>query len=105
MNDQQRTSRRAYDDAARLRNQAASDAINRANKVHRDQAIKAHRDQHQRMVENSLRAGRRSGENVHDVKNATGKFIMVFIAMAVTGILLFALFVLIVSGLQSSPFG
>ena len=89
-NQQQRMRQRAYEDAARLRNQAASDAVNRTRKL----MLKVHTQQHPRM----MAAGRRTGENVHDNRNG-GKFIHVFIVMAVIGILLFALFVLIVSSI------
>ena len=94
MNDQQRMRQRAHEDSVK-RNQVASEVVNRANKLARDQAIKVHTDQHRRMVE----AGRRTGENVHDHRNGMGKFIFVFIVMAVIGLLLFALFVLIVSSI------
>lgn len=90
-NQQQRIRQRAYEEAARLRNQAASDAVNRT----RELMLKVHTQQHPRM----MAAGKGTGENVHDYRKDMGKFILVFIIMAVIGILLFALFVLIVSSM------
>lgn len=94
MNDQQKISRRNYDEAARWRTQVASETINRANKLAREQ--------HQQFV-NQLR--KHTSQSVTANSGGVAKFIVAFIAIAILIAAAFALFVLIVTGLQSSPFG
>jgi hypothetical protein len=95
MNDQQKISRRNYDEAAKVRNQMVSDTINRANKLARQQhqqAFNRHRTQN-------------TSQSVTDNSSGVAKFIVAFIAIAILMAAAFALFVTIVIGLQSSPFG
>lgn len=94
MNDQQRMSRRAYDDAAKLRNQTIADT---------NRIIKTQRDR-----EASLRKSRSRGSNTTSggaTSGSAAKSILVFLVVGIVLFALFALFVLIVSGLKSSPFG
>ena len=93
MNDQQKISRRNYDEAAKLRNRLASETINRANKLARE---RHHQFVNQRRKQTS--------QSVTDNRSGGTKFIGAFIAIGIL-IAVFALFVIIVSGLKSSPFG